>query len=175
MVEKLVKFILGIFAGLTALPFGKQAIVFIISLMPVLELRGGLIAAALLKMDPVQSYLIAMVGNIIPVPFILLFFDSILQKMRASSIPIFRSFTQWVDRRVEKNRGQIEKYGFWGLAVFVGIPLPGTGGWTGALLASLLGMPVKKSSVAIGLGIVLAAAIMSVVTYLIPYLVRMAA
>ena len=165
MVEKLVKFILGIFAGLTALPFGKQAIVFIISLMPVLELRGGLIAAALLKMDPVQSYLIAMVGNIIPVPFILLFFDSILQKMRASSIPIFRSFTQWVDRRVEKNRGQIEKYGFWGLAVFVGIPLPGTGAWTGCMIASVLHMNRTEAFKSVMIGILMASVIMMLVSF----------
>ncbi len=165
MVEKLVKFILEIFAGLTALPFGKQAIVFIISLMPVLELRGGLIAAALLKMDPVQSYLIAMVGNIIPVPFILLFFDSILQKMRASSIPVFRSFTQWVDRRVEKNRGQIEKYGFWGLAVFVGIPLPGTGAWTGCMIASVLHMNRTEAFKSVMIGILMASVIMMLVSF----------
>lgn len=165
MVEKLVKSILGLFAGLTALPFGKQAIVFIISLMPVLELRGGLIAAALLKMDPVQSYLISMIGNIIPVPFILLFFDSILQKMRASSIPVFRSFTQWVDRRVEKNRGQIEKYGFWGLAVFVGIPLPGTGAWTGCMIASVLHMNRTEAFKSVMLGILMASVIMMLVSF----------
>ena len=165
MVEKIVKFILSAFAGLTALPLGKQAIVFIISLMPVLELRGGLIAAALLKMDPVQSYIISMIGNIIPVPFILLFFDSLLQWMRKSRFSAFRAFTGWVDRRVEKNRGQIEKYGFWGLAIFVGIPLPGTGAWTGCMIASVLHMNRREAFKSVMIGIIIASVIMMLVSF----------
>ena len=165
MVEKIVKFIVGAFAGLTALPFGKQLIVFIISLMPVLELRGGLIAAALLKMDPVQSYVISIVGNIIPVPFILLFFNSVLERMRVSKIRLFRSFTAWVDKRVAKNRGQIERYGFWGLALFVGIPLPGTGAWTGCMVASVLHMDRKQAFKSVMIGILIASVIMMLVSF----------
>jgi uncharacterized membrane protein len=165
MVEKIVKFIVGAFAGLTALPFGRQLIVFIISLMPVLELRGGLIAAALLKMDPVQSYIISIIGNVIPVPFILLFFDSILKWMRRCDISVFRAFTRWVDKRVEKNRGQIEKYGFWGLALFVGIPLPGTGAWTGCMIASVLHMDRRQAFKSVMIGILIASVIMMLVSF----------
>ena len=73
MVEKIVEGLLGLLGGLSTLPFGKQLMVFIISLMPILELRGGLIAAALLKLNPVESYIISIIGNILPVPFILFF------------------------------------------------------------------------------------------------------
>ena len=85
--------------------------------------------------------------------------------MRASSIPVFRSFTQWVDRRVEKNRGQIEKYGFWGLAVFVGIPLPGTGAWTGCMIASVLHMNRTEAFKSVMIGILMASVIMMLVSF----------
>ena len=86
MAEKLVNIILGAFGGFTSLAYGKEILVFIISLMPILELRGGLIAAALLNMDPVRSYIISIIGNVIPVPFILLLITKILDWMRKSKI-----------------------------------------------------------------------------------------
>ena len=75
MVENIVATIVGLFSGLGNIPFGKELIVFIISLMPILELRGGLIAASLLGLDPLRSYIIAIIGNIIPVPFIDIFHE----------------------------------------------------------------------------------------------------
>ena len=84
MVEKIVTLIVGLFAGFSNIPFGKELIVFIISLMPILELRGGLIAASLLGLDPVRSYIISIIGNIIPVPFILWLINYILEYMRKS-------------------------------------------------------------------------------------------
>ena len=82
LAQSLVESILNLFGGLQSTPFGKEILVFIISLMPILELRGGLIAAALLGVNPVESYIIAIIGNIIPVPFILWFINSILEWMR---------------------------------------------------------------------------------------------
>ena len=82
MSEKLVKGILGTFGGLTSIAFGKELLVFIISLLPILELRGGLLAAALLGLDPIPSYIISIVGNLLPIPFILLLINKILDKMR---------------------------------------------------------------------------------------------
>ena len=82
MSEKLVKGILGTFGGLTGVAFGKELLVFIISLLPILELRGGLLAAALLGLDPLPSYIISIVGNLLPIPFILLLINKILDKMR---------------------------------------------------------------------------------------------
>lgn len=149
--------------------WNPNIVIFIISLLPILEMRGGMIAATLMGVPYVQALIICMIGNILPIPFILLFIKKIfewLKRFKTSG-----RFVNWLETRTLKKRGQIDKFGFWGLILFVGIPLPGTGGWTGALLASLLGIPVKRSSVAIGLGIVLCAIIMSIVTYLIPWII----
>lgn len=163
MVEKLVKWFVGLFGGLTSLAFGKEIIVFIISLMPILELRGGLIAASLLGLNPVSSYIISVIGNILPIPFILWFMGSILNWMRNSKL--FSGIANWLDKKVNNKKEQIEKYGFWGLALFVGIPLPGTGAWTGCLIASVLEMDRKKSFLAALLGVLMASIIMMIVSF----------
>lgn len=163
MSEKLVNAILGAFGGLTAIAYGKEILVFIISLMPILELRGGLIAAALLGLDPIPSYIISIIGDIIPVPFILLLITKILKWMRNSKY--FKGFANWLDSKVEKHKGQIEKYGYLGVVLFVGIPLPGTGAWTGSLIASVLEMDRKKTFIAVLAGIVMASIIMMILSF----------
>lgn len=163
MVEKIVGGIVGLFSGVLGIPFGKELVVFIISLMPILELRGGLIAAALLDLGMLPSYIISIVGNIIPVPFILWFMSSILKRMRKSKH--FSGIAKWLDGKVEKHKGQIEKFGFWGLVLFVGIPLPGTGAWTGCLIASVLEMDRKKSFLAAMIGIFMASIIMMLLSF----------
>ena len=163
MVEKIVATIVGLFAGFSSIPFGKELIVFIISLMPILELRGGLIAASLLGLDPIRSYIISIIGNIIPVPFILWLINYILDYMRKSKH--FSKIAKWLDKKVDKHKGQIEKYGFWGLILFVGIPLPGTGAWTGCLIASVLEMDRKKSFLAALIGIFIASIIMMIISF----------
>ena len=95
MAKKLVEWMLGILGGLTSIPFGKELIVFLISISPVLELRGGLIAASLLHMNPVESYIIAFISNLIPVPFILWFMSSILKWMRNSKH--FHKIANWLE------------------------------------------------------------------------------
>ena len=163
MVEKIVEGLLGLLGGLATLPFGKQLMVFIISLMPILELRGGLIAAALLKLNPVESYIISIIGNILPVPFILWFINRILEWMRKGKR--LSKVAKWLDKKVEKRKGTIEKYGFWGLVLFVGIPLPGTGAWTGCLIAAVLEMDRKKSFLAAMIGIFIASIIMMILSF----------
>lgn len=163
MVEGIVGAIVGLFEGITNIPFGKELIVFLISLMPILELRGGLIAAALLDLNPISSYIISIIGNILPVPFILWFINSILEWMRNSKY--FKKVAKWLDKKVKKNKDSIEKYGFWGLVIFVGIPLPGTGAWTGCLIASVLEMDRKKSFLAASIGIVMASIIMMILSF----------
>ena len=115
MSEKLVNTIIGLFGGLTAIKFGKEILVFIISLMPILELRGGLIAAALLNLSPLKSYIICIIGNILPVPLILLLINKILSWMRNSKH--FNKIANWLDKKVEKHKGQIEKYGYLGIVL----------------------------------------------------------
>jgi uncharacterized membrane protein len=163
MVEKIVTLIVGLFAGFSNIPFGKELIVFIISLMPILELRGGLIAASLLGLDPVRSYIISIIGNIIPVPFILWLINYILEYMRKSKK--LSKIAKWLDKKVDKHKGQIEKYGFIGLVLFVGIPLPGTGAWTGCLIASVLEMDRKKAFIAALIGIFIASIIMMIISF----------
>lgn len=165
MAENLVNAILGVFGGITSMAFGKEILVFIISLMPILELRGGLIAAALLNLAPIPSYIISIVGNLLPIPFILLFINKILDWMRKSKVKFFNSIVNWLDGKVEKHKSQIEKYGYLGIVLFVGIPLPGTGAWTGTLIASVLEMDRKKTFLATILGVFMASIIMMILSF----------
>lgn len=165
MAEKLAKSLIGMMGGLLSLSFGKQLIVFIISMLPILELRGGLIAASLLGLSPVESYLIAIVGNIIPVPFILLLINKILKAMEKSKFKLFNGIHAFLHKKIIKNKDSIEKYGFWGLVLFVGIPLPGTGAWTGSIIAAFLEMDRKKAFLAVLLGMIMASIIMMIISF----------
>lgn len=165
MAEKIVNAIIGAFGGVASIAYGKEILVFVISLMPILELRGGLIAASLLNMDPVRSYIISIIGNVLPVPFILLLITKILAWMRKSKIAFFNKIAAWLDEKVEKHKGQIEKYGYLGVVLFVGIPLPGTGAWTGSLIASVLELDKKKTFIAVMIGILVASVIMMLLSF----------
>ncbi len=154
--------------GLTAALGGKvsgEIIIFIISMIPILELRGGLLAAspALLNVPILRAIPICIIGNLLPIPFILLLIEKVLDLME--NIPGLCKIARWVRQKADKNKGQIEKFGFWGLALFVGIPLPGTGAWTGSLVAALLHMKFGKAIAAILVGIAMATIIMSLLSY----------
>ena len=165
MAEKIVNIIVGAFASIMSIPFIKEIIVFLISMCPILELRGGLIAASLLGMNPWISYVICIIGNIIPIPLILWLINKILNFMRKSKNKRLNGIVKWLDKKVDKHKGQIEKYGYWGLVLFVGIPLPGTGAWTGCLIASVLEMDKKKSFLAALLGVFIASVIMMLLSF----------
>jgi uncharacterized membrane protein len=163
--ESIINYIINLFSGLTTTSFGREIVVFIISLMPILELRGGLIAAALLKLNPVVGYIVSIIGNVLPVPFILLFINKILEWMENSKINFFHKVASWIRNKADKHKGKIEKYGYIGLILFVGIPLPGTGAWTGCLVASLLHLDRKKSFFCALAGIIIASIIMMFISY----------
>ncbi len=163
--ESIIQFVIKLFSGLVSLKYGKELIVFIISLMPILELRGGLLAASFLGIPPLRAYIISIIGNIVPVPFILLFINKILEWMRNSKVKFFNKIANWLDKKAKKNHDKIEKYGYWGLVLFVGVPLPGTGAWTGCLAASVFEMNRKKSFFAVMLGILMASIIMMLISY----------
>ena len=163
--ESLINGIINIFSNFTAMKYGKELIVFIVSLLPLLELRGGLIAASLLGVKPLVGYIVSIIGNVIPVPFILLFINKILEWMRNSKIKWMRKVAHWLDKKAKKNHDKIEKYGYLGLVLFVGIPLPGTGAWTGCLAASVFEMDRRKSFFAVMLGIFMASIIMMILSY----------
>ena len=141
----------------------KEMIVFVISMVPILELRGGLLAASLLNIPIVRAIWYCVIGNIIPVPFILLLITPIFNRLKKTRL--FRPMVEKLESRALGKCEQIERYEFWGLALFVGVPLPGTGAWTGALIASLLGIRFRKAFPAIILGIFIATIIMSIVSY----------
>lgn len=163
--ESLINGIINLFSGLIGMKFGKELVVFIISLLPLLELRGGLIAASLLNVKPLVGYIVSIIGNVIPVPFILLFINKILEWMRNSRVNFFNKIASWLDKKARKHKTRIEKYGYLGLVLFVGIPLPGTGAWTGCLAASVLEMNRKKSFFAVMLGVLMASIIMMIISY----------
>ncbi len=154
--------------GLTSLLGGKisaETIIFIISMIPILELRGGLLAAspALLNVSILKAIPLCIIGNLLPIPFILLLIEKILNGMER--VPCLSKAAVWIRQKADKNKGQIEKFGFWGLVLFVGIPLPGTGAWTGSLVAALLHMKFGKAIGAILCGIMIATIIMSLLSY----------
>lgn len=157
--EILMSAVIGALSGKAS----REVIVFIISMIPILELRGGLLAASVLNIDIVRALWICIVGNLIPVPFILLLITPVFNWLKQTKT--FRPMVEKMENRALSKREQVEKYEFWGLVLFVGIPLPGTGAWTGSLLAALLGMKFKKAFPAVVLGILLASFIMSVVSY----------
>ncbi|MBS5940019.1 small multi-drug export protein [Clostridium sartagoforme] len=148
----------------------KELVVFIISMVPILELRGGLIAASLLGIGVVKAIFLCIVGNIIPIPFILFFITPIFNWMKKTKL--FRPMVEKLEKKSMAKSDQIKKYEFWGLALFVGVPLPGTGAWTGALIASLLGIKTKKASLAILLGLIMATTIMTFISYGIPWIIQ---
>ncbi len=147
-----------------------ELVVFLISLLPILELRGGLIVARLLGIPLMVAAPIAILGNIIPVPFIVYFIERILNFLKDHG-PVKR-FARWLEARGrsagEKLLKKHAKSLWLGLILFVAIPLPGTGAWTGSIAAALLGLDPKKSMAAIFCGVLGACVAMSLVAYAIP-------
>ena len=139
-----------------------EVIVFIVSLLPILELRGGILVGFLLGMDLLPSFVIAFIGNIIPVPFILMFIKFIFKKLKKTRM---KGFIEKIENKAMSKSNQIQKYAYLGLLLFVGIPLPGTGAWTGSLIAALLEMDNKKSFGIIVLGVIMAGIIISILSY----------
>lgn len=135
-----------------------------ISMIPLLELRGSILVAGIaLQMPWLVTFISAVIGNMIPIPFILLFIRRIFDWMKKikgiCKIPV------WCEKKALKHSDQIEKYGYFGLFLFVAIPLPGTGAWTGSLLAVLFNLDFKKSLFAIFCGVMGAGLVMSIVAY----------
>lgn len=163
MTNRLIEGILGIFAGITGSVFGSYALIFIISLLPILELRGGLIAASLLDISPLTAFLVCMAANILVIPFVLFMIEAILSFL--SRFKRIGSLIEKFKKKTLKKKSTIEKYGYWGIMLFVAIPLPGSGAWTGCLLAVLLGLDKKKSFLAALLGVFIAGVVMLIFSY----------
>ena len=144
----------------------EKLIAFFISMLPVLELRGGIIYAAAKGIPFVEAFIICFLGNILPVPFILLFLRKVL--IFFSRFKRTKNIVLKIENRALAKSDTVKKYQLFGLFLFVAVPLPGTGAWTGAIIASVLGLEIKKSFLMIALGVLGAGIIMSVLSYLIP-------
>lgn len=141
----------------------KELFVFLVSMVPLVELRGGVVIAKLLGIKLLKANLICIIGNIVPIPFILLFIKKIFAFMKKHNL--MKGFVEWLEKRATNKSKGADRGEFLFLLLFVGIPIPGTGAWMGSLVAALFNFDIKKASIAIFLGIVLAAIIMSIVSY----------
>ena len=146
-------------------PYGTQLSVFFCSMLPIIELRGAIPLGAGFGLPWWQTFLISWVGNMIPVPFILLFIKRIIGWMATCKVKFFNKVANWLLAKVEKKRGKVEKYAFWGLTLFVALPLPGTGAWTGSLIAATIDMKFWKSLLCATVGVTIAAVIVTLIAY----------
>lgn len=144
--------IVGALAGLP-----PQVIVLAVAALPVIELRGGIPVAMAMGFTPGEAIALGILGNLLPIPFVLLLLRP-LRRAVAARGP-FRPFFEWLERRALRRRDLVDRYGPWGLALFVGVPLPGTGAWTGAILAAALDLSFGRSLLAIVAGVLLAGVI----------------
>ena len=145
-----------------------EVIIFLVSLLPILELRGGLIAAALLGVDWSIAFPICVIGNLLPIPLILFFIRKIFDFIKKTNFLWLSKVVTKIDEKAQNKSKNMNTASLLGLYAFVAIPLPGTGAWTGALLANILNVKPLKAFIIILLGVISAGLIMSALTYLIP-------
>lgn len=146
------------------MPMKDILLTFLVAMVPVVELRGAIPFGVVRGLNIWTAIIASVLGNLVPVPFIILFIRRIFAWMRAH-MPKLDGLVTRMEKKAEKNRAAVEKYAFWGLAILVAIPLPGTGAWTGALVAAMMEMRLKRAFPAIVIGVVIAGVIVSIVTY----------
>ena len=142
-------------------------IILAVSMVPIIELRGSIPIAAALDIEPRIAFLealpFAVIGNLLPVPFIIFFFKFFLTKFR--SFPVLGKILTKVHNKAVEKADKIKEYAFWGIFIFVAIPCPGTGAWTGSVIASILEIDTKKAFLAIALGVITSGLIMGFISY----------
>ena len=137
---------------------------FLVAMVPVVELRGAIPFGVVRGLNLWTAIIASVLGNLVPVPFIILFIRKIFAWMRAH-MPKLDGLVIRMEKKAEKNRAAVEKYAFWGLVILVAIPLPCTGAWTGALVAAMMEIRLKRAFPAIAIGVAIAGVIVSVITY----------
>ena len=143
--------------------FGAKFGVFFCAMLPIIELRGAIPLGAAIGLPWYSNFIVSIIGNLLPVPFILFFIKAVLNFMKKTKA--FAKVALWIEAKAEKHKSALDKGAFLGLLLFVAIPIPGTGAWTGSLIASLAGIKISKSIVAITLGVLLAGVIMTLASY----------
>lgn len=135
---------------------GAHLAVFFCAMIPIIELRGAIPLGIGLGLNPWITYLLAVLGNMIPVPFILLLIEKFIEWCARSNVKWLQKFGAFLLRRAEKNREKIERFAFFGVCLFVAIPLPVTGAWTGSLVAAIIHMKWWKAALSCLLGVLIA-------------------
>lgn len=151
------------FSWLTQTLAGKIAATFFISMLPVVELRGGIPYGVGFGLNPWVSMVCAILGNLLPIPFLLLLLDSFIEFLKKQK-GIFGRFANFLENKAYKNQATIEKYKALGLVILVAIPLPGTGAWTGAVVATVLRMNRKTAFPCIVLGVLIAGVVVTILS-----------
>jgi len=160
MTEKIAKYMTGL---LVSLHLSKEFIVIFLSAFPILEVRGGMIVASLLGMNPYKALLLGILGNLLPIPFLIFLLKPIFSWMR--NLKMFSKIVSRLENKAYKNKEKIAKYQFWGILLLVAIPLPGTGAWTGCLVSSVFDVDKKVSILACSLGVLIASLIMWIISF----------
>ena len=140
------------------------ALTFLVSMIPVLELRFAIPFGVTRGLGLKVSIAASILGNLVPVPFIIIFIRRIFAWLRGKN-DSFNALVTSLEERAESKRHIVDRYAFWGLVILVAIPLPGTGAWTGALVAAMMDLRLRRAFPAIALGVVIAAFVVSVITY----------
>ena len=133
------------------------------AMLPILEIRGAIPVGVASGLDPWLAFAVGFVGNMLPIPILILLTRKIIEWLKKHNMLV--KLTAWLENKGSKGAQKVQKYSFWGLFILVAIPLPGTGAWTGALVASLLDMRLKRALPAIAMGVASAGLIVLLVTY----------
>ena len=149
---------------------GKELCVFFCSMIPIIELRGAIPMGAAFNatiggMPWYLTYVLSVLGNMVPVPFILLLIKKVIEWMSRSKVKFFNKIANFLLNKVEKKRGKIEKFAFWGVCLFVAVPLPVTGAWTGLLVAAMIDMKPWKAFLSCLIGVMISGTIMTLISY----------
>lgn len=137
---------------------------FLTAMVPVIELRGAIPFGVVQGLSVPAAFVISLIGNLVPIPFAVVFIRRIFEWLQTKSKTLDR-FVKWLEAKAEKNSEQVLRSEFWGLMILVAIPLPGTGAWTGALVAAMLDMRLKRAMPAISVGVLAAGIIVTAITY----------
>ena len=143
---------------------GEFTLTLLVSMVPVVELRGGIPFGVAAGLPVWAAYVAAVIGNIIPVPFIIVYIRRVFQWLRRR-MPRLNRMVDKLERKAHLKGQTVSKYKYLGLAIFVAIPLPGTGAWTGALAAAFLDMPLRKAMPATAVGVLVAGLLISILTF----------
>ena len=143
----------------------KEALItFFMAMVPVIELRGAIPYGVIAGLSVPAAFIIAVIGTLVPIPVLVVFTRKVFEWLRTKSERLDRMVSR-LESKAEKNQEVVNRYKFWGLVLLVAIPLPGTGAWTGALVAAMMDMRLKNAMPAIILGVIIAGIIVTTVTY----------